>query len=423
MFLHRGRARACAVFVVVLFLPPSALAVELTLTEALRRTLNASPALTVFPIAEREADAMLLQARLRPAPDVQFDIENIAGSDEFGGTKAAEYTLALSQTIELGGKRDRRIDVAQWQLRAVAVDYAIARADVLARTATRFIECARAQTVSQWAQRRLQWAEHSVQIAAKRAQVGAGADAEVMRLQIAAVRARIVLARAQSHQHQSYSELAALWGGEQNDFDAVAARLDVLPAIETEQAWLTRLQSAPQLQRYATQERMLAAQQQLLATQAKPDVTLSLGVRRLEAGSDNDNANALVLGASMPLAFGARNQAAMAQARAQYDRNSAEQQRATLEQRAVLRNLYQQLQITRTEAQLLRSEALPKARQAYREFERGYQAGRFSTLELLTAQDEQLALEREAIDAEASFHLQQIALQQLTGQVVGEVSP
>jgi len=419
MSFHKGRARAWAVCIIFFVTSSAANSAPLTLTDALRRTLTSSPALGVYPVSQREADAMQLQAQLRPAPEISLDIENIAGSKDFNGADAAEYTLALSQTIELGDKRDRRIDVAQWQQRGVAADYAIARADVLARTATRFIECAKADRVTDWAQRRLQWAERSAQTASTRAAAGAVSSAEVKRLEIAALRARVALARARSHQQQMRGELAAMWGTANVDFDAVAARLDLLPAIEPEQVWLDRLQSAPQLQRYATQDRLLTAQQQLVAAQAQPDVTLSLGVRRLEA----DDANALVLGASMPLAFGSRNQAAVAQARAHLDRNAVEQQRTTLEMQAALRSLYQQLQITRTEAQLLRAEALPKAQLAYREFERGYQAGRFSTLELLTAQDEQLALEREAIDAEASFHLQQIALQQLTGQVIGEVSP
>lgn len=419
MSFYRGRARAWAVFLFCSLVPVAALATPLTLTDALRRTLTGSPALAVFPVNEREADAMQLQARLPPAPELGLDIENIAGSGDFKNADSAEYTLALSQTIELGGKRDRRIDVAAWQRRGVAADYVVARADALAHAATRFIECARAQALSDWARRRLAWAERSVQTASNRARAGAGSDAEVKRLEIAAVRARIALARAQSHQLQARGDLAAMWGAPPSDVDTLSARLDVLPTVEPESIWLERLQSSPLLQRFVTRQRLLAAQQQLVAAQAIPDVTLSLGVRRLEA----DNANALVLGASMPLAFGSRNHAATAQARAQYDRNTIEQQRTTLEMQAALRNLYQQLLITRAEAQLLRGDALPKAQLAYREFERGYQAGRFSTLELLTAQDEQLALERDAIDAEASFHLQQIALQQLTGQAIGEVYP
>jgi outer membrane protein, heavy metal efflux system len=414
-----GRARAWALSVALFLLPLEALAADLTLTAALRRALSGSPMLATFPASLREADAMSLQARLRPAPVMGVDIENVAGSGDAKGTGNAEYTLALSQTVELGGKRQKRVEAAQWQRHSVAADYDIARVDVLAHTASRFIESARAQAVRDWALRRLIWAQQSAQTVTARISAGAATVAEQQRLELAAVRARMTLERAHVQHRIALADLVLSWGAESADFDDVVARLDLLPELEPEQVWFDRLESAPQIKRYITQERLLAAQQQLVAAQSTPDLTVSLGVRRLEA----IDANALVLGASMPLVFGSRQQAGKALAQAQYDRNGAEQQRALLQMRATLRSLYQQLQLARTEAQLLRRDALPKAQSAYREFERGYQAGLFSTLELLTAKDEQLTLEREAIDAEASFHLQQIALQQLTGQVIGEVSP
>lgn len=392
---------------------------SLTLTDVLRRTLAHSPALAEYPAARREADALALQAALRPAPTLGLDIENIAGSGVYSGADHAEYTLAISQAIEPGSKRERRIEAARWQQRGADIDYDIARADALAHAATRFVECARAQAITDWAQRRLAWAQRSVHTAGQRAAAGAGSGADVKRLEIAVLRARMTLARAQAQQAQAHQALAASWGAQAADFNRVQARLDQLPALEAEAVWLDRLHTAPQLERYATQSRLLAAQQQLADAQAAPDITVSLGVRRFE--SDDDNA--LVLGASMPLAFGARNRAASAIARAQAERHDAEQQRAMLDMRVALRGLYQQLQVTRSEALMLRHQALPIAQQALPDVERGYQAGRVSTLELITSQDEQLALEREAIDTEATFHLQQIALQQLTGQVIGEVSP
>lgn len=419
----RAVARAITAIPVVISLCFTAdvQAAGLTLTEALRRTLNASPALAVYPAQLRESDAVQLQAALRPAAELSLEAENLAGGGDYSGTDSAEYTLALRQTIELGGKRDQRLEVARWQRRSIEADYDIARADALAQAAARFVDCARAQAVLDWARQRQHWAERSVQSVVRRVNAGATSTAEATRIEIAALRARIAVARAESDNERLRAELAASWGGDAMDFSRVDANLQRLPEIAPQQQWMERLRAAPQLARYATQERLLAAQQQLVAREAQPDVTVSLGIRRLESG-DEAAANALVLGASMPLAFAGRRHAVQTQAQAGYDRNLAEQQRASIETQTALRSLYQQLLITRREAQLLRNEALPKAQQAWYEFERGYAAGRFSTLELLTAQDEQLALERDAIDAEASFHQQWIALQQLTGLVVGEVS-
>ena len=60
----------------------------------------------IGPRAEADAARALVdQARLRPNPEIAFEAENIAGSGAFSGLQATEYTLSLSQRLELGGKR------------------------------------------------------------------------------------------------------------------------------------------------------------------------------------------------------------------------------------------------------------------------------------------------------------------------------
>ena len=93
----------------------------LTLDEALGRTgVVAEPANTelnpriVGPQAEAEAaQALVGQARLRPNPEISLEVENIAGSGAFSGLSATEYTLAVGQRLELGGKRGTRVEAAR----------------------------------------------------------------------------------------------------------------------------------------------------------------------------------------------------------------------------------------------------------------------------------------------------------------------
>ena len=69
------------------------------------------------PLADTEtARALVGQARLRPNPEVSFEAENIAGTGAFSGLRATEYTLAVGQRLELGGKRGARVRAAEAQL-------------------------------------------------------------------------------------------------------------------------------------------------------------------------------------------------------------------------------------------------------------------------------------------------------------------
>ncbi len=72
----------------------------------------------------------------------------------------------------------------------------------------------------------------------------------------------------------------------------------------------------------------------------------------------------------------------------------------------------------RTEAETLRNDVLPQAEENLRQTEAGFQAGRYSFLELTVAQAELLDIEREAIQAARNYHDFVIEIERLTGGAV-----
>ena len=95
---------------------------SLTLTEATRRTLTHYPELQVFQWRFQALEAMRDTAQLTLAYELGFEAENIGGSGNFSGTDNMELTLSLSSVIELGGKRESRVAVADSR-------YALAQAE------------------------------------------------------------------------------------------------------------------------------------------------------------------------------------------------------------------------------------------------------------------------------------------------------
>ncbi len=126
---------------------------SLSLADALARALKHSPSLQVYDPSRRAAEAERLQAGTRPNPELAAEFENLGGTGEVRGTRALETTLTLSQLVELGGKRDRRVAVAEGALATLEAEYAVARLDVLAETAQRMTDVAQAQTQVALAQR------------------------------------------------------------------------------------------------------------------------------------------------------------------------------------------------------------------------------------------------------------------------------
>ena len=109
---------------------------ELTLRRALSLTLAKSPELASFAWSVREAEAEQLQAAIIPNPELETEFENFGGSRDFKGTRSLETTVALSQLIELGGKRAKRIKLAQADSKLAGWQYEAKRISVLTDAGT-----------------------------------------------------------------------------------------------------------------------------------------------------------------------------------------------------------------------------------------------------------------------------------------------
>jgi cobalt-zinc-cadmium efflux system outer membrane protein len=74
-----------------------------------------------------------------PNPELAVELENFAGTGELRGIDALETTLSLSQVIELGDKRSRRVEVAHAAERdIVAAERDVRQLDVIAEVAGAF---------------------------------------------------------------------------------------------------------------------------------------------------------------------------------------------------------------------------------------------------------------------------------------------
>jgi cobalt-zinc-cadmium efflux system outer membrane protein len=69
-------------------------------------------------------------AGLRPNPTAQTQVENVAGSNSYGGFQQAETTVMLNVPIELGRKRSARIAQADARTDRALIEAAVAQADL-----------------------------------------------------------------------------------------------------------------------------------------------------------------------------------------------------------------------------------------------------------------------------------------------------
>ncbi|MGI9572653.1 TolC family protein [Alloalcanivorax xenomutans] len=387
--------------------PGTALPLQAVLTLALEQ----NPGLTAYPYRLRAADAAVLQSGLRPQPELSLEVENIAGKAPLNGVEGAQITVALSQLIELGNKRESRNDVASRALDTEQQGYAIARLEVLGEAVTRYIALARHEEELALAKRTLALAEKAEGAARRRVRAGAAPEADLTRMTLATRHADIAFRRAQMERRRASQQLAALWGQQGADQLHPATALRPLPTLAPLDEIMNRLEHAPDLLRLASETRLHGAQSRLASARGSRDVTVSVGARHDREGDNNT----LVLGVSVPLNLKNPNRGNIARAESQLAASEARLRARRIELMATLESLYRSLELLREELALIEETALPLARQLYAGIESGYRTGRYSLLELINAQQEQLTLEHRAIDLAAQFHLQRNELERLTG--------
>lgn len=386
----------------------------LTLADAVATTLGRNPDLAVGGYELKAGDARTLQAGLRPNPDASVEIGGFLGSGVARDVDEKQGTLTLSQVLEMGGKRARRVEVAQSDRSLLGVEQQARELDVLAEVTRRFIEVVADQEQITFSKGALELAERTEKAIAARVQAARTPQAELSRARIAVTRARIEARQAQSVLEGARRNLAAMWGNTDARFENVRADLYALPPLESFDALRQLLDRNPDFVRFASEARLRDAELRLTQAQARPNLTLSAGLRRFQSTGDVG----VVAGFSMPLPIFDRNQGAIAEARVRREQTQAGEHAARIRAQAQLFALYQQVQAGREQLAVLRTEATPQAQAALDQTQYGYDRGRFSYLELAAAQQELLALRIAVIQVAADIHRLTAEIERLTGEPV-----
>lgn len=385
---------------------------RLTFPEALSRVLRGNPELAVYPYDIRAAEARALQAGFRPNPQISLDVENIAGGGEFSGTDAMETTLALSQVIEMGGKRSLRRDVGQWRRQTIERDYELARLDALSAAASRYLEVAQTQRLLVFARQVVDFTSTAENVAQRRFNAGSASRAELSRARTDLMQARLAVSNLTVRLANTKRRLASLWGETSVDFTGVEAELFALAPTPEFASVQFQLEQAPQLQQYITLERLRQAELDLAIARGRQDIEVGAGFRRVEDTGDTG----VVFSFSMPLGVSNRNQGNITAARENLTKLDLEEKATRVKVFTELRNAFAWLDQARERVTLLREQILPESHQALALIQEGYGDGRFSYLELVEARRQLLSFETEAIVAATDFHQTLITLETLTGQ-------
>lgn len=374
-------ARPAALFGAVLALvslgaPSPAAAAPVTLTAALERAQAQSPLITAARAALAAEQGRARQAGFSPNPEASLQSENIAGSGPYDGVASAETTLAIGQRLELGGKRRTRAAAAKAVVRAYELRLSIAQADLAQEVRTRYAEALYADARLALATEAAERAESLAGIAATLVDAGREPPLRALRARTASQEAASAVLTARAEAAAAHRALATLWSDPEPTLELVEPERLERPATPADPtaALDVRLADAEREAAEAAIDRERAA--------GRPDLTVQAGVRRFEQTGDQ----ALIVGFTAPIPIRDRNQGNVAAARA--DATAAEARQRLALARAVrsVRDAQAGLAAAEARLEVLQAKTVPQAEEAVRLSRDGFQAGKFSLLDVLDAQ-------------------------------------
>lgn len=387
-------------------------AAGIRLDQVLVKVLENHPQLKIADYEARAIAARIKIAAQRPADRIKIEAQNFGGSGEARWLGNMESTLSLARVLELGNKSAFRADVALQESHLLRDRQAALRLDLLTEAARRFLRVAFDQERLGIVADTVRQTRKTREIVENRIKAGVAPLAERHRIDIRLARQELELEDAEHELASARIRLSALWNDLEAGFAEVQANLYTpLARPLAFEAYAGLLERNPDLIRFNTQQRLAEARLRLAGIKRKPDIEINAGLRYL--GESNDIG--FVLSASLPLGGAKRAAPAIEEAEllSRLDPLALEQQRMELS--AMLYALYQELLHSRTAAERLERHIIPAAGRAVREYEKLYDAGRLSLLELVEAQHSRLRARRQLLESVYNFHRLQLEIDRLTG--------
>lgn len=382
-------------------------ATKLTLQEALNLALNANPEIAVA-LREREAiQGIKTQAGVRPNPTISTSIQDTRSDTR-------QVFLQLNQEIELGNKRDARIEVANSFYSKAEAELENKKAEIHANVIAAYYGVLAAQERVNLAKSSLDVANLALDAASKRVKAGKSSPVEETKSKIAESGAKIELNQATSELTSSRKRLTALWGNSAPVFESADGQVTTIPETVALSELDSMLENAPAIKLAKLEVNSREALTKVERSKTTPNITISAGV----VNNQELGLNQALLGLTVPIPLFDRNQGNVQEAVSR--KYKAEDELVFLKSQLELNlaNQYERLKAARQASESLRTEILPGAQSAFEAANKGFSAGKFNFLDVLDAQRTLFQAQSQYIQVLLEAHQAVAEIERILGDVI-----
>lgn len=351
---------------------------KLTLAEALSLADTANPTVRAKEFEVQAVGANEVTAGLRPNPTANFLAEQFGS----GSVAVTQYTFSVGQPIELGGKRQRRIDSAKAATKVTGLELVDLKRQLVFQVKKSFTDILIAREALALAGQNLAALDEIERVQRFRAERGDISGLDLIRIEVERFAFERDSADARQALDAAKIALRTAIGQERvaEQFD-VSGEL-VFPEISKSKSELYRmaLDSRPDLRAAEAAREKARADINLAKANAWWDVTPQVEYQRI--GPDNT----IGFGFSLPIKLFDRNQGEITRTQADAKRAEASREALLAQVLAEVDTAFVTVTTERGKVVLLRDTYLPKIRQARETIEFAYRRGGVSLLDFLDAQ-------------------------------------
>lgn len=378
------------------------------LIDALNLSLSANPELSVA-LREREAtDGVRVQAATRLNPSISTSIQDTRRENR-------QTSLQLNQEIELGNKREARMEVAEAIYKKAGAELDSKKAEIHANVVNAFYGVLAAQERLKLSQSSLEVATQALDASTKRVKAGKSSPVEETKSKIAQSSAKIELSQATSQLKSARKRLSVLWGSSDPVYERVDGDVEYIPATASLNELSKLIANAPAITIAKLEIKARDGITKVERSKATPNITLSAGVvNNQELGGINQ----ALLGLSVPIPVFDRNQGNLQEAVSRQYKAQDELVALKAQLVADLSFQYERLNAARQTSESIRSEILPGSQSAFDAATKGFQAGKFNFLDVLDAQRTWFQAKTQYIQSLLDAHQAIAEIERILGDVV-----
>ena len=387
-------------------------AAELTLRQAINRALDQDPRLKATRSELIAKQAETYQAGRSPNPELGVDVENFLGSGEFDGFENSELTFSLSQKVELGGKKQARVNkgIAKEDVASAATQSA--RQAVIFKTGVDFVRVLGAQREVSLLRAQKKEFINLLRPLKQRVEAGGSPEVDMVRGEIAAEESYVALESAEIKLQAARRQLASNWlGSWQPNLRAAGSitlqRREAIPLRNI----VSNLKYHPLIRQWDFEKIARISELELQQSKAVPDLTLGLGIRWSEETDDM----AFVAQGSIPLPIYDRNRGNIDAAAERIHKSGLqrdqEMQRLKQQVAATYGNLHQECHRAKRYA----SSIVPKAKNSVATIKEGYFGGRFTVVALFDSISELTRSQAVQVQSQVNCEVATMQIRLLSG--------